>query len=122
MSEKRKKDLANILNMMEENDDKYQIKEIHKMYPETKDYYYVKSNEIYSGMIIRYVDLNMEKLSVACIVLKITYSESGLSIRHIILKTMDNELVWKIKPNKCYIFEIPKDKNIILFKKSLRDK
>jgi hypothetical protein len=117
--DKRKKDLNNILNMIEDNNDTAQVKDIHKMYPETKNYYYVKSNELYNGMIIRYIDLDMEKISIACIVLKILYSITGLSIKSIMLKSMDNEIIWKIKPNKCYIFEIPKDKNIILFKKSL---
>jgi hypothetical protein len=119
MKEEKQKNIKKKKDLIEQAIEKY------KSLQEQK---YIKSEELYKGDIIRYVDLNLDKLSASCIIIDIEYyrsldeSTTVKSIKNIIVKNNYNEKYWKFKPQKYLIFKyLSQDKLKKFLKKYLTE-
>jgi len=107
----RLKKIDNILRKIEEIDIPDEIiNKINKKFKSTKEYNFIRTEEIEVGMIIRTVDLDIKKISTTGIVVKIIQTSSKL-YGNIRLYNPSNDIFWNINPDKFYIFEIDKGTN-----------
>jgi hypothetical protein len=86
------------------------INKINKKFKSTKYYRFIRTEELDKGMIIRYVDLEMKKISTTGIIVNIqntSNKEKGV----ITLYNPSDIIYWKINPDKYYGFEVEKDTN-----------
>ncbi len=115
---KRNKNIDNILKIYSNNKIEIEIEnmilKINNKFKITKKYNYIKKNNIELGKTIRYVDLNLNKISTTGIVVNI-------SDNNILLFNQSNNIYWKINPDKYYLFEIENQSSKTkLFKKLLK--
>lgn len=109
--ERRLKDINRILSKYIELDiPDYIIHKINKKFKSTKYYKFIRTEEIEKGMIIRYVDLSINKISTSGIVVNIS-DTSNKKNGIITLYNPSDVIYWKINPDKYYIFEIEKGTN-----------
>lgn len=82
------------------------INEIYNKFPKLKyKFEYVKPEHVQKGDIIRYVDLNYNKLSMSGVVVKITYKNTYFKeFKSFLLFNRIKNVFWKIKPKKYYLF------------------
>lgn len=107
----RLKNIDNILRKFEEQDIPDEIiHKINRKFKTTKEYNFIRTEEIEVGMIIRTVDLNIKKISTTGIVVKIIQTSSK-SYGNIRLYNPSNDIYWVINPDKYYIFQIDKGTN-----------
>jgi len=107
----RLKKIDNILRKIEEMDIPDEIiNKINKKFKSTKDYNFIRTEEIEVGMIIRTVGLDIKKISTTGIVVRIIKTSSK-SFGNIRLYNPSNDIYWNINPDKFYIFKIDKGTN-----------
>ena len=98
-------DIDNILKRYNEIDIPDNIiHKINKKFKTTKYYNFIRTEEIATGMIIRCVDLDMNKISLPGIVVNINNGRKKDNI--ITLYNSSQPIYWKINPDKYYIFEV----------------
>lgn len=79
-----------------------------KKFDELQNFVTIDNTEITKGIIIKCVDLNMEKVSIPAIVVDIKYNTSFNNLKTIKNVTLLNNYkksCWKIKPANYYIFK-----------------
>ena len=109
----RNKDIDNILKHYDEFDIPDSIiYKINKKFKSTKNYDFIRTEQIEIGMMIRAVDLDLKKISTTGIVVKLIKTSSK-QIGNIMLYNSSNNIYWKINPDKYYIFHIEKGTNNI---------
>lgn len=118
--EKRLNDINNILKHYSEPDIPTTIvKKIQKNFPEVKYYSLITAEQLYIGMNLSLVTLDMSKLLVPGKCVKIFYRKNN-SINRIMLYNSYLDIYWKINPKKYYLFKIISDKEIYM-KEMLKD-
>lgn len=109
--QKRLNDINFFLNKIDEPDIKDNIiKKINKRFPKTKYYTFIRPEELYEGMIIKTVSLDLTKMNIAGKILEIN-KENG-SIVSVVLFNGYKVIKWTIKPQKYYIFKYINDDEI----------
>ena len=107
----RNKDIDNIMRHYDEFDIPDSIiYKINKKFKSTKNYIFVRTEQIEIGMMIRVVDLDIKNISTTGIIVKIIETSSK-KIGNIMLYNSTNNIYWKINPDKYYIFHIEKGTN-----------
>lgn len=103
---------ARLNNVNIKNKDEEIVNEIKEKFPEIKTYLFKKSNKVFKGEIIRYVPLELDRISPSCIVRYITYrSINGIQTNmikniYVSYENMDGEVYkWRISARKYYIFQ-----------------
>ena len=105
---KRNKDIDQILLYYNEIDIPDEIiHKINKKFKSTKYYDFIRTEQIEIGMMIRYVDLELKKISTTGIIVNII-STSSKKIGNILLYNQTDDIYWKINPDKYYLFHIEK--------------
>jgi hypothetical protein len=118
--EKRLTDINNILKHYSEPDIPTTIvKKIKKKFPEVKYYSLITAEQLYIGMNLSLVTLDMSKLLVPGRCIKIFYRKNN-SINRIMLYNSYLDIYWKVNPKKYYMFKIISDKEIYT-KEMLKD-
>lgn len=118
--QKRLDDINSILKYYSEPDIPTSIvKKIQKKFPEVKYYKLVTAEQIYFGMNLSMVTLDMSKLLVPGKCVKIFYRQNK-SINRVLLYNSYLKIYWKINPKKYYMFEIISNKDIYM-KEMLKD-
>jgi len=101
---KRKNDVFSFLNKMDEYDTSTKIiKKILSIFPELKGYRFLRSEEIYTGLLLRTVDLKIEKISIPAVVKGVKSNKTG-GVVNITLYNNYKDSLWKIVPSKYYLF------------------
>ncbi len=91
------------------------IKKIFKKFKLLKTYKYIEPSAIRSGDIVRTVNLDETKLSIPAYVLNvIKHNDADSSIQHFVVKNNYKNIVWKIKPQKYYIFKAKTTKDKLI--------
>ena len=109
----RLNDINFFLNKINEIDiDDDIIDNIHKKYPKTKYYTFHRPEELYEGMLIRTVELNLSKMSITGKIVQIEKHDGAIT--SIVLTNSIKNIRWHIKPQKYYIFEVISDDDIYL--------
>jgi hypothetical protein len=104
----RNKDIDNMLKHYEEFDIPDSIiHKINKKFKSTKNYDFIRTEQIEIGMMIRVVDLDINNISTTGIVVKLIKTSSK-QIGNVMLYNSSNNIYWKINPDKYYIFHIEK--------------
>jgi hypothetical protein len=85
----------------------YIIKKINKLYPDTRKYDFIRTEEIELGIMIRLVDLDLNKIYMPSIIVNIK-STSSRDIGILVLFNPALEIYWSVNPDKYYIFKIYK--------------
>jgi len=81
------------------------IKEIKAKYKNLKDYTYKMDSKIRMGDVVRYVHLDMKKLSIFGIVVGIeTENTYNKNVKTILLLNTVKHIVWRIATKKVYLF------------------
>jgi len=95
----------------------YIIKKINKLYPDTRRYDFLRTEEIEIGIMVRLVDLDLGKIYMPSIIVNIK-STSSRDMGIIVLFNPALEIYWSVNPDKYYIFKIYKNtsKNIKIIK------
>ncbi len=83
------------------------IHKINKKFRSTKQYSFIRTEEIDIGMILRTVDLNITKINTTGIVVNIKKTVNN-QIKNILLYNSTNDIYWRINPNKYYLFQVEK--------------
>ena len=118
--QKRLQDINNILKNYSEPDiPTLIVKKIQKKFPEVKYYSLITAEQLYIGMNISMVTLDMSKLLVPGKCVKIFYRKNN-SINRIMLFNSYLNIYWKVNPKKYYMFKIISDKEIYM-KEILKD-
>lgn len=118
--QKRLEDINNILKDYSEPDIPTSIvKKIQKKFPEVKFYSLITAEQLYVGMNLSLVTLDMSKLLVPGKCVKIFYRKNH-SIKRIMLYNSYLNIYWKVNPKKYYLFKIISDKEIYI-KEMLKD-
>ena len=118
--QKRLQDINNILKYYSEPDiPTLIVKKIQKKFPEVKYYSLTTAEQLYIGMNISLVTLDMSKLLVPGRCVKIFYRKNN-SINRIMLFNSYLNIYWKVNPKKYYMFKIISDKEIYM-KEMLKD-
>ena len=118
--QKRLEDINNILRNYSEPDVPTDIvKKIKKEFPEVKYYKLVKAEQLYEGMNLSLVTLDISKLLVPGRCVKIFYRKNG-SVNRVMLYNSYLKFFWKINPKKYYLFEIINERDIHM-KEMLKD-
>jgi hypothetical protein len=118
--QKRLDDINNILKHYSEPDVPTSIvKNLKKKFPEIKDYTLVKAEQIYEGMELSLIPLDMSELHIPGRCVKIFYRKNN-SISSIKLYNSDLKIYWKINPKKYYLFKILSQTEIYI-KEFLKD-
>lgn len=118
--QKRLQDINNILKYYSEPDiPTLIVKKIQKKFPEVKYYSLTTAEQLYIGMNISLVTLDMSKLLVPGKCVKIFYRKNN-SINRIMLFNSYLNIYWKVNPKKYYMFKIISDKEIYM-KEMLKD-
>jgi hypothetical protein len=78
-----------------------------KFFDILEEYSFKPAEKIMVGDIIKYVDLNLEKVSIYGIVMKINYNETIMdkSLKSFDLFNNITQTYWKVNPKKVYIFK-----------------
>lgn len=106
----RLNDINNLVNNVKisDNKDAQIIKEIKQKFPtDFEEYsYVVTGTKINRGDIIKYVSLDLKKVSIAGIVIQLNYEDHMLSssLKNILLLNKNKRIFWQINPKKVYIF------------------
>ena len=125
---KRINDVDNILQYFNDKDIPDNIiKKINKLYPITKDFNFIRTEQLEIGMVIKAVSLDFKELLTTGILLQIK-SNSSQKYGSLLLLNTTNDSVWRIKPDKYYLFQIEKGvmktlemkKKLLEIKKSLK--
>lgn len=125
---KRINDVDNILQYFNDKDIPDNIiKKINKLYPITKDFNFIRTEQLEIGMVIKAVSLDFKELLTTGILLQIK-SNSSQKYGSLLLLNTANDSVWRIKPDKYYLFQIEKGvmktleikKKLLEIKKSLK--
>ena len=117
--DKRLSEINNLINNVKNVRTKQDVipedikKKTIQKYPYLKSYKTITADKIKMGDVIRYLNLNLEKISIACIVVDITYVSSidpqinNKKISKILLTNIDSKhkIFWSINPAKYYIFK-----------------
>lgn len=83
-----------------------EIKYIKKKYKsELTNFSFIDKNDIKTGMIIRYIRLNLSRISSQAVIIKIIKSEQTGSIKRVTLFNSGAKKFWKIHPTNYYIFK-----------------
>jgi len=118
--QKRLQDINNILKYYSEPDiPTLIVKKIQKKFPEVKYYSLTTAEQLYIGMNISLVTLDMSKLLVPGRCVKIFYRKNN-SINRVMLFNSYLNIYWKVNPKKYYMFKIISDKEIYI-KEMLKD-
>lgn len=118
--QKRLHDINNILKYYSEPDiPTLIVKKIQKKFPEVKYYSLTTAEQLYIGMNISLVTLDMSKLLIPGKCVKIFYRKNN-SINRIMLFNSYLNIYWKVNPKKYYMFKIISDKEIYM-KEMLKD-
>jgi len=118
--QKRLEDINNILKHYSEPDiPTLIVKKIQKKFPEVKYYSLITAEQLYTGMNISLVTLDMSKLLVPGRCVKIFYRKNN-SINRVMLFNSYLNIYWKVNPKKYYMFKIISDKEIYI-KEMLKD-
>ena len=105
---KRINDVDNILQYFNDKDIPDNIiKKINKLYPITKDFNFIRTEQLEIGMVIKAVSLDFKKILTTGILLQIK-SNSSQKYGSLLLLNTANDSVWRIKPDKYYLFQIEK--------------
>ena len=96
-----------LMNYIEIDIPDHIIHKINKKFKSTKYYNFIRTEELMIGMIIRTVDLDIQKISTTGIVVNIIHTSSK-SFGNITLYNQSNNIYWKINPDKYYLFHIEK--------------
>jgi hypothetical protein len=106
---KRNKDINNILRLYKEKDIPDEIiHKINKKFKSTKHYNFIRTEELELGMIIRTVNLDLNKISTTGIVVNIKETSSKKN-GIIVLYSPSDTIYWKINPDKYYLFYIERN-------------
>ena len=125
---KRINDVDNILQYFSDKDIPDNIiKKINKLYPITKDFNFIRTEQLEIGMVIKAVSLDFKELLTTGILLQIK-SNSSQKYGSLLLLNTANDSVWRIKPDKYYLFQIERGvmktlemkKKLLEIKKSLK--
>lgn len=125
---KRINDVDNILQYFNDKDIPDNIiKKINKLYPITKDFNFIRTEQLEIGMVIKAVSLDFKELLTTGILLQIK-SNSSQKYGSLLLLNTANDSVWRIKPDKYYLFQIERGvmktlemkKKLLEIKKSLK--
>jgi hypothetical protein len=109
--QKRLRDINFFLNKMDEPDiTDIIIKKINKRFPKTKYYTFIRPEELYEGILIKTVSLDLTKMNITGKILEIN-KENG-SIVSAVLFNAYKVIKWTIKPQKYYIFKYVSDDEI----------
>jgi len=118
--QKRLDDINKVLKNYSEPDVPTSIvKQLKKKFPEIKHYSLVKAEQIYEGMDISLIPLDMSKLLVPGRCVKIFYRKNN-SINRIMLYNSHLKIFWRINPKNYYLFEILSQTEIYM-KEFLKD-
>jgi hypothetical protein len=118
--QKRLLDINNILkHYLEPDIPTLIVKKIQKKFPEVKYYSLVTAEQLYIGMNISLVTLDMSKLLIPGKCIKIFYRKNN-SINRVMLFNSYLNIYWKVNPKKYYMFKIISDKEIYM-KEMLKD-
>jgi len=95
----------------------YIIKKINKLYPDTRRYDFLRTEELEIGIMVRLVDLDLGKIYMPSIIVNIK-STSSRNIGTLVLFNPALKIYWSVNPDKYYIFKIHKntDKNLKIIK------
>ncbi len=85
----------------------YIIKKINKLYPDTLKYDFIRTEELEIGIMVRLVDLDLEKIYMPGIVVNIK-STSSRDIGILVLFNPAIDIYWSVNPDKYYIFKMYK--------------
>ncbi len=108
---KRIENIKSILKYYEEPDiSDTLIKKINEKFKRTKHYNFIRTEQIEKGMIIRTVNLNITKLNIPGIIVKIMETSSK-KIGNILLFNPLKKIFWNINPDKYYIFVVERNSN-----------
>jgi len=121
--EDRLKEIRNLIRKLnidtEEQKDTNEIviDMILKKYKVLENYNYVNENRIKKGDIIKYVNIDLKKISVCGLVVDIVYNDdfNKKVITYILLYNKYKNIIWNIAPKKYYIF---KSKKIGIYNKN----
>jgi hypothetical protein len=83
------------------------IKKIHKLYPTTKKYNFLRTEQLEIGMIIKLVSLDLEKIYTNSVILKID-ANSSQKYGSLLVYVTSKDKIFRVKPDKFYIFQIEK--------------
>ena len=120
--DQRKKDINDILKYYEEPDIPTDIvRTLKKKFPEITSYKLVTAEQLYLGITISLVPLDMSKLLVPARVVKIFYRNNN-SIDRILLYNSYLKIFWKSNPKKYYLFKVinNQDARIVEFLKEFK--
>jgi hypothetical protein len=125
---KRINDVDNILQYFNDKDIPDNIiKKINKLYPITKDFNFIRTEQLEIGMVIKAISLDFKELLTTGILLQIK-SNSSQKYGSLLLLNTANDSLWRIKPDKYYLFQIERGvmktlemkKKLLEIKKSLK--
>ncbi len=114
--EDRLKEIRNLIDKLnidtEEQKDTNDIviNMILKKYKVLENYNYVYENKIRTGDIIKYVNIDLKKISICGLVVDIIYNDkyNKKVISHMLLYNKYKKIIWSIAPKKYYIFKSKK--------------
>ena len=121
--EDRLKEIRNLIGKLNIDTDEQKdnndiiINMILKKYKVLENYDYVYANKIKKGDIIKYVNIDLKKISVCGLVVHIAYNDeyNKKFISYILLYNKYKNIIWSIAPKKYYIF---KSKKIGIYNKN----
>jgi len=116
--EERRNEIEKYINMLRPKENKeeiikYQINQIRNKFVTLDRYEYVTPEELSRGMVIRYVDLCLNKVSIYGIVCRMQYyPQTGdeKKIRSVLLFNPSLRFCWRITPKRYYIFHIDRSR------------
>ncbi len=82
----------------------YIIHKLNRKFKSTKYCTFLRTEEIHIGMLIRYIDLDMKKISIIGMVVNIHNNINKNDV--FVLYSSSKAIYWKINPNKYYIFGV----------------
>ncbi len=91
------------------------IHKINKKFKSTKNYNFVRTEQIDTGMMLRVVDLSISTISTTGIIVNIKKTIDN-RIDNILLYNSSNDIYWRINPDKYYLFHVERGirKNILI--------
>lgn len=108
---KRIENIKSILKYYEEPDISDSIIEkINLKFKRTKHYNFIRTEQIENGMIIRTVNLNITKLNIPGIIVKIIDTSSKKNGKILLFNPL-KKIFWNINPDKYYIFLVERNSN-----------
>lgn len=80
------------------------VKDIKKKYKELKSYTYKLESQVFINDIIRYVNLDLSKLSITGLVVKIHRNKNNTGVKSYLLYNRFKDIYWSLNPKKVYIY------------------